>query len=328
MKTTYLPVILSTLFIAIIFSGSAWGDAFGSGANTFDIAFVPIGSPGNVADTTGDPNPAGSVPYTFRMGKYEISEQIIAKANALGGLGIAMDARGPDKPATSVSWNEAARLVNWLNSSTGAPPAYKFASQPGEDGYDSNDDILLWTPTDAGYNPGNRYRNTLARYFLPSMDEWYKVAFFDPVSGVYHDYATGSDTPPTPVSSGTAPATAVFCLVQASSDCNVSPDGPADVTLAGGLSPYGTMAQGGNVHEWIESAFGVELSYEYPKSSHYLRGGYWGQFDYVLSSSWNFTIGYGIDRINGFRVASIPEPASLTLTIAGILVFGLRRGRR
>src|SRR5215212_9424109 len=184
MKTTYLPVLLSAVFI-IIFSGSVWGDTFGSGLNTFDIAFVPIGNPVNVADKTGDPNPAGSVPYIFRMGKYEISEQIIAKANTLGGLGITMDGRGPDKPATSVSWNQAARLVNWLNSSTGAPPAYKFAIQPGEDGYDSNNNILLWTSADAGYDPGNRYRNKLARYFLPNMDEWYKAAFFDPGNGVY-----------------------------------------------------------------------------------------------------------------------------------------------
>ena len=30
---------------------------FGSGANTFNIEFVPIGNPGNPADTTGNPNP-------------------------------------------------------------------------------------------------------------------------------------------------------------------------------------------------------------------------------------------------------------------------------
>ena len=29
--------------------------------------------------------------------------------------------------------------------------------------------------------------------------------------------------------------------------------GPADITLAGGLSPYGTMGQGGNVYEWMET---------------------------------------------------------------------------
>jgi hypothetical protein len=41
---------------------SANADTFGSGDNTFDIEFVTIGNPGNAADTTGNPNPAGSVP--------------------------------------------------------------------------------------------------------------------------------------------------------------------------------------------------------------------------------------------------------------------------
>ena len=54
--------------------------------------------------------------YTYRIGKFEISEQMIDKANALGGLGITKDTRGPDFPATSVTWYEAARFVNWLNA--------------------------------------------------------------------------------------------------------------------------------------------------------------------------------------------------------------------
>ena len=61
-----------------------------------------------------------------------VSEDMINKANTLGSLGITLVARGANKPATSVSWNEAARFVNWLNTSRGHPPAYKFNSQPGE----------------------------------------------------------------------------------------------------------------------------------------------------------------------------------------------------
>ena len=182
--------------VGISFADRAAADTFGSGANTFDIEFVSIGNPGNAADTTGNPNPAGSVPYTYRMGKFEISEQMIDKANALGGLGITKDTRGADKPATSMSWNEAARFVNWLNTSTGSTPAYKFAIQPGEVGYSANANIELWTISDAGYNPNNLYRNSLARYFLPSVDEWYKAAYYDPTSGVYYDYPTGSDSVP------------------------------------------------------------------------------------------------------------------------------------
>lgn len=39
---------------------------------------------------------------------------MIDKANTLGGLGITKDTRGPDKPATDVSWNEVARFINFL----------------------------------------------------------------------------------------------------------------------------------------------------------------------------------------------------------------------
>ena len=52
--------VLAILFSAIVCQ--AQGDTFGSGANTFDIEFVSIGNPGNAADTTGSPNPAGRCP--------------------------------------------------------------------------------------------------------------------------------------------------------------------------------------------------------------------------------------------------------------------------
>jgi formylglycine-generating enzyme required for sulfatase activity len=196
--------------VGIFFSDRAGADTFGSGANTFDIEFVTIGNPGNAADTTGNPIPAGKVDYTYRVGKFEISEQMIEKANGLGGLGITKEIRGADKPATAVSWNEAARFVNWLNTSTGSPPAYKFDIQPGEAGYSANANIELWTISDPGYNPNNLYRNSLARYFLPSAHEWYKAAYYEPISGVYYDYPTASDNAPTPVVSGTMAGTAVY----------------------------------------------------------------------------------------------------------------------
>src|SRR5688500_11126616 len=118
------------------------------------------------------------------MGKFEIAEQMIGKANALAVLGITTSTRGPNKPAERVSWNEAARFVNWLDTSTGSTPAYKFAIQPGEPDYVANTNIQLWTVGDAGYNPDNLYRNSLAQYFLPNVDEWYKAAYYDPTSGV------------------------------------------------------------------------------------------------------------------------------------------------
>ena len=167
MKYDYIVAVASWALLFLCVHASA--DTFGSGDNGFDIEFVNVGDPDNADDTTGDPNPAGKVEYTYRMGQFEISEDMIDKANTLGGLGITKDTRGPNKPATNVSWPEAAQFVNWLNTSSGSMPAYKFNAGNFE----------LWQSGDAGYNPNNLYRNSLATYFLPSMDEWYKAAYYD-----------------------------------------------------------------------------------------------------------------------------------------------------
>ena len=52
---------------------------FGSGSNQFTMDFVTIGNPGNAADTAGNPNPAGRVDYTYDIGKYTVSENMIDK---------------------------------------------------------------------------------------------------------------------------------------------------------------------------------------------------------------------------------------------------------
>src|SRR5262245_20842120 len=111
MTVRSLNVLVLASVTVVAVTDFAFGDTFGSGANTFDIEFVSIGNPGNPADTTGAPNPAGSVPYRYRIGRFEISEQMIDKANALGGLGITkfnFPADNPaDKPAKWINWNEA-----------------------------------------------------------------------------------------------------------------------------------------------------------------------------------------------------------------------------
>jgi hypothetical protein len=285
----------------VMTAGLCRADTFGGGADSFDIEFVTVGQPGNPTDTTGIPNPAGAVPYEYRIGKYEISEQMIDKANALGGLGINKDTRGPDKPASSVSWFEAAKFVNWLNTSTLSVPAYKF---------DAEGNFQLWEPADPGYDPTNLYRNKLARYFLPSADEWYKAAFYDPSTGVYWDYPTGSDVAPISVAFGTAPGTAVWN--------QPFEQGPAEVYLSGGASPYGTVGQGGNVWEWEESE--SNLVNDTPAAQRGLRGGDWIPSLSALGMSSTFRNRFLPENnpINvGFRVASIPEPGALWLVTFG-----------
>ena len=143
-----MRLFFTRVALALMVAGTAYAPSqagtitFGSGANTFTMDFVTIGNPGNTADTTGSPNPAGAVGYEYDIGKFEVSEDMITKFNASQSLQITKDNRGPAKPATSVSWNEAARFVNWLNTSTGGFAAYNFKTGGVNDG------IELSTATD------------------------------------------------------------------------------------------------------------------------------------------------------------------------------------
>ncbi len=287
-------------------TGLVRGDVFGSGANSFEIEFVTIGNPSNSADLSG--GGLGAVAYEYRMGKYEISEQMIEKANTLGGLGISKSNRGPDRPVTNITWFDAARFVNWLNTSSGSVPAYKF---------DASGNFQLWQPIDPGYDLNNLFRNRQARYFLPSADEWYKAAYYDPVAGHYWDYPTGSNSPPVTVGSGTMAGTAIYDQA-----------GPADIGAAGGLSPYGTMAQGGNADEWEES----ELDLLNDSISNYRgrRGGSWESLSFSLSSSIrNGGFPSIALRSTGLRVVSVvPEPSTSILFMASAWFIGLIQIRR
>ncbi|MFV1969187.1 MAG: formylglycine-generating enzyme family protein [Pirellulaceae bacterium] len=307
MKTTTSFAFLS---LALCCASTAQADTFGNGLNTFDIDFVTIGNPGNAADVTGDPNSAGSVAETFRMGQFEISEDMIDKANTLGGLGITHTNRGANKPATDVSWFEAAQFVNWLNTDSGSTPAYKF---------DGGGNFQLWALGDAGYNPNNLYRNSQARYFLPSVDEWYKAAYYDPNAVVYYDYPTGSDSVPDGIDfEGDTTFDAVFF------DGGLNHQ-PNDITDVGVLSPYGTAGQGGNVWEWEETD--LDLVNGSGSSARGVRGGYWDLNSIILLSSFRGSVLPSIeDRYIGFRVASIPEPS--TALLGALATVGLLMWRR
>jgi formylglycine-generating enzyme len=305
-------------FLAIAAAPLAEADTFGSGENQFEIEFVTIGDPGNAADTTGEPNPVGSVPYVYGIGTYEVPEHAIRRANAATAdsempLSITLDERGPDKPATSVSWFEAARFVNWLNEDKGAPRAYKFDDGPGGSG-----DFELWEPGDVGYNPANPFRNTQARYFLPSVDEWYKAAFYDPVTDSYFDYPTGMNTPPMAVASGMEANTAVY-----------NQAGPADVMLAGGESPFGTVGQAGNSAEWQETAFDLLNDSTFENRNIANRDWTQGTVEAVafsLSNEARLSVRPFIEPISvGIRVISVPEPSTLMTAFVLISLLILQR---
>jgi formylglycine-generating enzyme required for sulfatase activity len=289
-------------------------ETFGTGANAFTMDFVTIGNPNNAADTTGSPNPAGAVAYIYNLGKYEVSREQITKANSAGSLGITLQdmssygGNGVNRPATGVSWYEAATYVNWLNTSTGGTAAYKF----------SGSTFQLWSAGDAGYNANNMFRNSLAKYVIASRDEWYKGAY-GKADGSWSNFPNGTDSAPTAVASGTAANTAVYALSNST--------GPADIDNAGGLSPWGTMGQGGNAWEWMETAY--DGSNNIADESREMRGGA------LVSPSGDLDASYrpGINPVAenfsiGFRVASVPEPSTGLLVVLGLSGLALVRRRK
>lgn len=299
-----------SLLVAVGLIGSSSqskADTFGSGDNQFTLDFTMIGNAGQAADqTTG----FGYVPYSFAMGTYAISQNQLAAAATASGQDFGGGQWSGNQPAAFVSWYQAAAFVNWLGTSTGHQAAYNLTYSEGA--YT----MALWQSGQAGYDPSNPYRNNLARYVLPSKDEFYKSAYGLSNGSGYTLYATASNTAPTAVARGTTAGTAVFDGAGAQ---------PASVYEAGGRSSYGTMGQSGNVYQWEESAHsGANTD---PAGRRGARGGYWFAPDYVLESSSRTAAGPGdVGVALGFRVAEItsnavPEPS--TYALFGIGTIGL-----
>jgi formylglycine-generating enzyme len=246
-------------------------ETFYTGAKRFTLDFTPIGNPGNPADTNG----YGSVSTNYYIGTYVISRNQFNSAMSSGSHG--MENPEGDKPATGVTWYRAAVFVNWLNTSQGYPLAYNLT---GSGDRNTRISIAFWKVEDPGYDPGNPLRNSLAKFFLPSENEWYKAAYYDPDlnegAGGYYRYPVGANIAPNPVASGTNEGTAVYSrrLYPGHREDYLEENnqGPASVYQAGGLSPYGTMGQGGNVCQWTET---TRFDKSNPNGRRRIRGSPW-----------------------------------------------------
>ncbi len=301
-------------------------DTFGTGGNVFEIDFVPISGSTNPTDTTPSRG-YGIVNDDYRMGVYEITngqwdkfKAELAPVLVTGDPSSAYDESatftGTDIPINEVSWYEALQFINWLNTSTGHQAAYQFTGTQGTGDYA----LATWSILEAAGGT-NLYRHKDAFYFLPTEDEWVKAAYFNGTT--LQDYATkaGESLTQGDGTSGTG-------WNYYDDGYATDPIGPWDVR-GGPEELNGTYGMMGNVFEWIESPYS-DPDYAIGASV-VLRGGSWytyfddlsafGRDNYLPSNE-----DYGV----GFRVASVPEPGSITLLVCG-LVAGLmwwRRGKQ
>jgi len=318
------------------------------------IPTVPVGDPGNAADNTG----YGSVAQPYRIGTYEVTTgQYTAFLNAvaqtdtyglynpamgdpIGELGCNIQRSGSpgsytyrvatqetepewaNRPVNYVSFWDAARFANWLQNGqpglTTPVPQDANSTERGTytlDGYTGSDGRTI-------------SRNAGAIWFIPSENEWYKGAYFDPSKSGgagYWDYPTKTDDPSPPV----AEVPPGRSEPPGSANYNNVGDGTHSLTEVGAYSqsgsPYGTFDQGGNVWEWNESLMSA------PERG--LRGGSHGDVPSQLQASSRHPGYYPYITYEhiGFRVGSTPEPGGIAMLVSGtaaLFIWWRRRNGR
>jgi len=322
-------------------STDARSDITRLGPGLTSLEFVSIDDPGNSSDTRYSSPGYGSVEYSFQMGKFEVTAaqyteflNAVAISDAYGlynnnmwtnPFGCKIERIGDsgnykyqvavdwaNRPVNYVSFWDAARFANWLHN--GRPTGEQDATTTEDgaytlNGYEGSDVALIMR------NPG-------ANFWIPSEDEWYKAAYFDPLSNQYWDYPTGTNSSPS--NDLISPDPGNNANFEAD---DFSINEPYWRTVVGefenSYSPYGTFDQGGNVLEWNESIITSTSGVSYRE----YRG---GQFHYIrvgLKASARFsTLTDNELGSIGFRVARrIPEPSTFALALPGIVLTCLVR---
>ena len=232
------------------FSSSKLGFRVCAVCSDGNIEYVQVGDIGNNPDSYG----YGSVNYYYSIGIYPVSNKdyidllnSVAKSDPYGLYNSSMSSSpnggivryGSDgnytystfgnmlyKPVTFVSWFQAARYCNWLHNG-------KTASSSTENGaYNLN-----------GVSHGIIPKNPSAKYWIPSLDEWIKAAYYKGrnQNAGYWKYATQNDTDPlciTNINSDAGP----YCAYAPDCFCvpTVTPTSTPTVTPTPGQSPTPT----------------------------------------------------------------------------------------
>jgi sulfatase modifying factor 1 len=307
------------------------------------IDTVLVGDAGNPKDAATN---FGAVDYEYRIGttlvtldQYTAFLNSVAKADPYGIYHTSMAASGAIKsginrtgesgsyqytvhgngsiPVNYVSWYSAARFVNWLHNgatSTASTEVGAYTLNGATTGT-----IVL--------------KNTDADWWIPSENEWYKAAYYQPESaggpaGGYWKYATQSNVMPgNTIGSGENQANVRLNNVYAVTGV-VGWDGTKEYRTPVGAfsnssSYYGAFDQSGNLAEWNDAVNGATRG---------LRGGSFewdGSFSDKNFRTWQTP--ETVLGLAGFRVATMPIPevgTNMLVLMGGLLGIGVNQLRK
>ncbi len=343
------------LVICVASTAETLADVFAMPSGQTSLTLLPVGNVGNSSDAaTG----FGSVGYSYNISKFETTiGQYVQFLNAVGATdtyslynasmtsrdniaGIARNGSSgnytysaigsPNKPVAYVGWGDAARFANWMTN--GQPTGAQTAGTTETGSYLLNGAL-------SGAELAAVVRSAGARYVIPTENEWYKAAYYDPNKGGsgYWLYPMRTDLKP-----NSAPPPGDLCASAAHAGnffqddfiANTYDNGYAvtgapytasqnyltDVGAYGLASTYyGTCDQDGNLTEWDETTVSGALRG--------LRGSAWVSSEGAMRAT-NRTGGSPAteDVAYGFRVAEVPEPAGMMIWLMGAMGL-IRRGR-
>ena len=279
-----------------------------SASATVTMDWVTIGNANNAADTTG----YGIVDHAYRIGKYEVTnaqygEFLNAKgqSNANGIYNSSMSTYGiitQTGISGSFSYTVTTALakrpvvyVSWFD-------AARFANWMMNGQGNASMETGAYTLNNA--TTGIITANIGAQVYIPSENEWYKAAYHNAANATYSLYPNGQNT---------------ITTADANYNSNVSSTNVG--TYSGDPSFYGTYDQGGNAWEWTDAVTN--------NSTRVVRGGAWHLNESLLQSS-NRDYSFAPEMeyyALGFRLAAVPEPTSILLSMFAGGMMLIRRKR-
>ena len=235
---------------------------------------------------------------------------IVLTATAAAGSKYSTKSSWANRPVNWVTWNSAARFVNWLANGGASNPS--ASTEAGTYNFSG-------TPTQRAAN---------ATVFLPSQDQWYKAAFYRGTGSSYANWGTNA----TPLSNAPA-ATSVGSAGTAPNQGNLN-----NVNLAtGGVSNVGIYTNQSTSFYQLYDMMGnvAEMTDTFVNANSYvLYGGSWAWpvtgWDSLSSTSTRLLTQQNAQM--GFRIATVapvPEPGTIAMALSGLIgLVGTRWIRR